>query len=214
MKHYIVTFLIILLFASNLYAGQKRVLSPYDLWSGKGASAFEEEKALIETLKSHIKSSKKIFAPSILYIKDKPEIAVLIAAYGGDGEHTEEYSWVFSLKDSKPELIASEIPYFISNIWWVKPGESLGFTGEYILNFCFVCDGPDAASPESIVSIPVSGLLSKTTKKVEISSGKYSRSSIHVRLNELEKKHIKDIKIIRERLQHARNLLTDSQSLF
>ncbi|MFC1536197.1 hypothetical protein ACFL48_00095 [Pseudomonadota bacterium] len=206
--------IIVICISSAAYAEQKRVLSSYDLWAGKDKSSYNEEKALINKLVAQINHQKKLFSPSIYHVKGHPEIAVLIAAFGGDGEHSEEYSWVFNLDKDIPELIAGELPYFISNIWWIEPNKSLGFTGEFILNFCFVCDGPDAADLDSLVAIPISGVVSKDSLKVEISSGPYSRSSIYVRLNELEQKNKSDINLIRNRLDHARKLIDQSHSSF
>jgi len=197
-------------FSVTAGADTKRVLHP----RGSDPSAYSDEKALIQRLKGDVGESEPLFAPSLLRVETEPHIAVLIAALGGDGEHTEEFSWIYRLTASEPVLMGEKLPYYVSIVSWASPGEVVGFTGEYIIDFCGVCDGPHAAPSELVVSVPIAGRVGKDTVVVEVSSGLYSRRVIEDRLLTLEGQTKSLNTTSKARLRHARELLEASRDLF
>src|SRR2546425_4384033 len=75
------------------HATENRILHPADLWGQNSAQHKAEqdlEKALI---KATGQTQPPTYAPSLLVTSSDPPVAVLIAALGGDGEHSYEYSW-------------------------------------------------------------------------------------------------------------------------
>src|SRR5262245_42423977 len=110
-----------LLLSGFSFATENRILHPQDLW-GQDNAKYRTEHELIKTLfKAAGPTQHPIFAPSLLIASTDPKVAVLIASLGGDGDHSYEYSWVFTLGESEPVPFAKQIPFAISNVWWTAP---------------------------------------------------------------------------------------------
>jgi hypothetical protein len=193
---------------------ENRILHPTDLW-GQDSAQHKAEQGLVKTLiKAAGQTKPPMYAPSLLVTSSDPQVAVLIGALGGDGEHSYEYSWVFMLGKPEPVLLAKQVPFYISNVWWTVPGKELRFTGEYLVSWCERCDGPELAGPEDMVSIPVAGTISAGQASAQLSAGPYARDSLLNRLKALEKDKPPQHDELKERIRKARELLDASKKIF
>jgi hypothetical protein len=121
-----------------------------------------------------------LYQPELLFYSGPPSVAGLVSSIGGDGEHSYVYTWLFKREQDIFVPIGQRLLYAVTDVRWA--GKDLSFRGSYWVDFCGVCDGPDAS--EELVVIPVKGLISASRLDVAFDGGEKERSSLLQELNE------------------------------
>jgi hypothetical protein len=157
---------------TSLSLGQTRLMRQHQLEPS--------EQKILDRLISICAVNQQLYQPSLLLFSGPPSVVGLVSSIGGDGEHSYIYSWLFRVEKDTYVPIGNRLPYVVVDVRW--SGMKLAFQAFYWVDFCDVCDGPDAS--EALVVIPIKGVISKNSTEVTYSGDDQKRLALIRQLEE------------------------------
>jgi len=160
--------------------------------------------------KQGIPLEPRVINPQLIISYSKPITYVVIASIGGEGRHSDEYSWIFIKINNSINLVVEELPYIVTEI--EKNFSGFNFLGDLVINFCKICDGPTASPPSHLVTIPIRGSIRDKEVAVKFIGSNYTYMLIKRKMEHILKTEKYFNNEVINRINLAKKILSNSKT--